>query len=86
MSSNRSDELGQVRTPRPSQVSFAEFDFACPPTSEGHNFFVRTPFRVLLDYMESPLSQESIYIYLVEIETRIKLRKSIITKTTSTHE
>ena len=28
-----------------------------PPTSEGHNFFVRTPIRVFLDSMESPLSQ-----------------------------
>ena len=33
-----------------------------PPTSEGHNFFVRTPIRVFLDSMESPLSQESIHI------------------------
>ena len=23
-----------------------------PPTSEGHNFFVRIPIRVFLDYME----------------------------------
>ena len=30
-----------------------------PPTSDGHNFLVRTPFRVLLDSMESPWSQES---------------------------
>ena len=28
--------------------------------SEGHNFFVRTPFRVFLDSMESPSSQDSI--------------------------
>ena len=26
-----------------------------PPTSEGHNFFVRTPFQVFLNSMESPL-------------------------------
>ena len=31
-----------------------------PPTLEGHNFLVRTPFRVFLDSMESPLSQDSI--------------------------
>ena len=30
-----------------------------PSTSEGHNFFVRTPFQVFLDSMESPLSQDS---------------------------
>ena len=29
------------------------------PTSEGHNFFVRTLFRVFLDFMEIPLSQNS---------------------------
>ena len=36
--------------------------------------------------MESPLSQESINIWLIEIGTHIKLRKSILTKTTSTHK
>ena len=36
-----------------------------PPTSEGHNFFVRTPFQVFLDSMEIPLSQISIHV-LVE--------------------
>ena len=30
-----------------------------PPTSEGHNFFVRTLFWVFLDSMESPLNQDS---------------------------
>ena len=33
-----------------------------PPTSDGHNFFVRTPFWKFLDSMESPLSLESIHI------------------------
>ena len=33
-----------------------------PLTSDGHNFFVRTPFWMLLDSMESPLSLESIHI------------------------
>ena len=36
------------------------FDYVLPPTSEGHNSFVRTPIRVLLDSMERPLSKESI--------------------------
>ena len=36
-----------------------------PPTSDGHNFFFRTPFLVLLDSMESPLSPDSIHV-LVE--------------------
>ena len=31
-----------------------------PPTSEGHNFFVRTPFWMFLNSMDSPLSIESI--------------------------
>ena len=31
-------------------------------TSDEHYFFVRTPFEVFLDSMESPLSQESRFI------------------------
>ena len=38
-----------------------------PPTSDSHNFFVRTPFWVFLDSMKIPLSLESIHIYLDEI-------------------
>ena len=33
-----------------------------PPTSDDHDFFVRTPFQMFLDYMESHLSIESIHI------------------------
>ena len=33
-----------------------------PPTSDGHNFFVRTPFWVFLDSMESLLSQDSSHV------------------------
>ena len=33
-----------------------------PPTLDGHNVFVRTPIRVFLNSMESPLSLESIHI------------------------
>ena len=34
--------------------------YSCgPPTSEGHNFFVRTLFQVFLDFMESTLSEDS---------------------------
>ena len=32
---------------------------ARPPTLDGHNFFVRSLFRVFLDSMESPLSEYS---------------------------
>ena len=71
---------------RSGQLFSSGFDCVRPPTSEGHNSFVRTPIRVFFDSMERPLSQESIYIYLVENGTHIKLRKSILTKTTSTHE
>ena len=35
-----------------------------PPTSEGHNFFVRIPIRVFLESMERPLSQDSIQMTL----------------------
>ena len=37
-------------------VLFSNF---VPLTSDDHNFFVRTPFEVFLDSMESSLSQES---------------------------
>ena len=41
-------------------------------TSDGHNFFIRTPFQMLLDSIEIPLSLESINIYLDEIGTHIR--------------
>ena len=62
MSSARSNQLVQVRSAQPSQVISAGFDYLRPPTLEGHNFFVQTSFKVLLDSMESPLSQESIRV------------------------
>ena len=52
-------ELGHIRKSRPGQFSSAGSDYVCPPTSVGHNSFVRTPFRVFLNSMESPLSQDS---------------------------
>ena len=33
-----------------------------PPTSDDHNFFVRTLFQMFLDSMEIPLSIKSIHI------------------------
>ena len=36
------------------------------PTSNDHNFLVQTPFRVFLDSMESPLSQNSSHISVEE--------------------
>ena len=45
-----------------------------PPTSDGHNFFVRTPFQMFLDSMESPLSLESIHIQVDNIGTHIRSR------------
>ena len=53
----------KVRSDHSVQVSSAGCDYVWPPTSESHNSFVRTPFRVFLDSMESPLSQESIHIH-----------------------
>ena len=40
------------------------FLFCLPPTSEDHIFRVRTLFRVFLDSMESPLSQDSFHVPL----------------------
>ena len=45
-----------------------------PPTSDNYNFFVRTPFWMFFDSMESPLSLESINIYLDDIGTHIRSR------------
>ena len=44
------------------------------PTSDGHNFFVRTPFRMFLNSMERNLSLYSIHIYLDNIGTHIRSR------------
>ena len=62
---------------RPSQVSSSSLGFAYvrPPTSEGPNFSVRTPIQVILDSMESPLSQESINRQIDKIGTYISSRK-----------
>ena len=49
--------------------------FNCwPPTSDDHNFFVRTPFWVFLDSMERTLSLELIHIYLDDIGIHIRSR------------
>ena len=42
------------------------------PSSDGHNFFIQTPFRMFLDSMESPLSLKSIHIYLDNNGTHIR--------------
>ena len=44
------------------------FSDCWPPTSDSHNFFVRTPFRVFLDSMESSLSQDSSHMPMVDNE------------------
>ena len=49
-------------TPLQIQVSSVGFDYVRPPISEGHMSFVRTPFQVFLDSMESSLSQDTIHI------------------------
>ena len=38
-----------------------------PQTLEGHNFFVRTPFWVFLDSMESPLSKDFSHVHVEDI-------------------
>ena len=46
-----------------------------PPTSDGHNFFVRASFWMFLDSMEIHLSIESIHILVHNIGTQIRSRK-----------
>ena len=48
------------------------FSDCWPPTSDDHNFFVRTPFRVFLDSMKIPLSLKFIHIYLNDIGIHIR--------------
>ena len=38
------------------------FSDCWPPTSDDHNFFIRTPFQVFLNSMEIPLNQDSIHV------------------------
>ena len=70
--SGRKGVVGQDWSGRASRVRLVIH--VRPPTSEGHNFFVRTPIRVFLDSMEIPLSQESIHIYLDKIGSHIRSR------------
>ena len=69
-----SDQGVRLSSPRSGQLvqlvswSSSGFDYVRPPTSEGHNSFVRNPFQVFLDSMESPLSQE--YIHMPEEDNR----------------
>ena len=60
-----SDRVYRGQVSSVSSGSLAGCDSVLPVTLESHNSLVRTPFRVLLDYMESPMSQESIHM-LVE--------------------
>ena len=58
--SGRKGVIGKDRSGKASRVRLVIR--VRPPTSEVHNFFVRTPIRVFLDSMKIPLSQESIHI------------------------
>ena len=58
--------LGQLSLAGLGQLGWV--DYVGPPISKGHNFFVRTPFRVFLDSMESQLSQE--YIHMPDEDIR----------------
>ena len=49
-------------TPRRGYRSPEQIFLLLSPTSDGHNFFIRSPFWVFLDSMEIPLSLESIHI------------------------
>ena len=54
--------------PGPVSAASSGFDYVWPPNLEGHNFFVRTPFQVFLDSMESSLSLESNHILFNDIQ------------------
>ena len=74
--SDRGDRLSSSRSGQLlSSGQLVWVDYACPPTSEGHNSFVRTSIQVFLDSMESPLSQEFINRQLDKIGTHISSRK-----------
>ena len=45
-----------------------------PPTLDGHNFFVRIPFWMFLNYMESHLILKSIHICIDNIGIHIRSR------------
>ena len=53
-----SSSLGQLV----SSGQLVWVDYVKPPTSVGHNSFIRTPIWVFLDSMESPLSQECTHV------------------------
>ena len=55
------------------------FAYVGPPTSEGHISFVRTPIRVFLDSMESPLSQEYINMHEENIRCLTKVIYELVT-------
>ena len=40
------------------------FQFILSPISDNYNFFVQTPFRVFLNSMERPLSQEYVHMHV----------------------
>ena len=53
-------QVGQDRSGRSAREGLATH--VLPPNSEGHNYFVRTLFRVFSDSMKSPLTQDSIHM------------------------
>ena len=61
--SSRKEETGQNRYGR---LVGRRAAYSCVTSNfKGHNFFVRTPFWVLLDSMEIPLSHDSSHIPVV---------------------
>ena len=64
-----------VRLSSARSVSSSGFDYVRPPTSEGHNSFVQTPFRMILGSMESPLSKYYIHIHVEDSGCQAELGK-----------
>ena len=69
-----SDQGVRLSSPRSGQlVSLGQLvwvDYVRPPSSEGHNSFIRTPIWVFLDSIKSPLSQE--YTHMTEEDNRFQ--------------
>ena len=60
---NRAGRLGPIKQDWSGRASRERLVVHVrPPTLEGHNFFVRIPIRVFLDFMKSPLSQDYSHI------------------------
>ena len=71
----RSGQVSQFRSARLGVTTGCDYVWSL--TSEGHNSFVRTPFWVFLDSMESSLSQEFIHMLEEDIRCQTKVSNQV---------